>query len=122
MVRCSNRPGDVRTDLKSKVFDNGNGSYHVTFTPRVEGNYVFEVFVNGAKMANTLSITCDEKVTFDPGHCRWGPTLSNSEQTTSHRGDDGWKAVAGKPAMETGKHQWTVVCENCRSGGCAWWK
>ena len=99
VVRCGKRPEDARTDLKSRIWTTA-----MEAITQLSGNYVFEVFVNGAKMANILSITCDEKVTFYRGHCRWGPTLSNSEQTTSHRGDDDWNAVAGKPAMETGKH------------------
>ena len=69
-----------------------------------------EIFVNGLKMANTLSITCG-KITFDPDHCQPGIILSNSQQTASHARDCNWQSVAGKPAMQTGKHQWTVVFE-----------
>ena len=111
-ARCSKCPGDARADLPSGVSDNGDGSYCVTVTPRVDGDYAFEVFVNGAKIANTLTITCGKKVTFDPDHCQPGITLSNGQQTASHPGNGPWRAVAGKPAMQTGKHQWMVVCES----------
>ena len=118
-ARCGKCPGDVRADLQSRISDNGDGSYGMTFTPRADGNYVFEVFVNGTKMANTLSITCG-KITFDPDYCQSGITLSNGQQTASYPGQTGagWYAVAGKPAMQTGKHQWSVVCENCGWDGC----
>ena len=112
-ARCSKCPGAARANFQSRISDNGDGSYHVIFTPRVDGDYVVEVFVNGAKLPNTLSIACGNlRMTFDPHHCQPGITLSNSQQTASHPGSGAWQAVAGKPAMHTGKHQWTVVCES----------
>ena len=48
-ARCSKCPGDARAELQSRVSDNGDGSYHMTFTPCVVGNCVVEVFINGTK-------------------------------------------------------------------------
>ena len=110
-VRCSKCPGDARTGLTTGISENNDGSYRVTLSPQVDGKYVFEVFINGTKMANTLGITCG-KMTFDPDHCQPGITLSNAHQTASLTNTDcGWQAVAGTPAMQTGKHQWTIVFE-----------
>ena len=117
-ARYSKCPGAGRADFQSRISDNGDGSYHVTFTPRVVGDYVVEVFVNGAKLPNTLSIVCGNlRMTFDPHHCQPGITLSNAQQTASRSGSGGWGAVTGKPAMHTGKHQWTVVCESDNYSG-----
>ena len=117
IARSRECPGDVGGDLKSDVLDDCDGSYCVTFTPHADGKYVFEIFVNGTKMANTLGITCG-KMTFDPDHCQPGITLSNAHQTASLSTTDcGRQAVGGTPAMQTGKHQWTIVFEGGTNRG-----
>ena len=93
-----------------EVTDYNNGQYLLTFTLQEEGDYELAVFVNGTRMAETISKTCEGPplVTFDPNACEDGITVKGDGRQASIEYNVSLRAVLGQKVMKAGVHQWMV--------------
>ena len=103
-----------------EVTDYGNGQYLLTFTLQEEGDYELVVVVNGTRMAETISKTCEgpPPVTFDPNACQDGITVKGDGRQAMIEYDVGLRAVLGQKVMKAGIHQWKVQVSAGPNRGC----
>ena len=113
----SHKPAKAGDFQDIDVKDNGDGRYDVTCRPPCAGEYVLEVFINGAKLSHTLSVTCEDGwFHFEGEHCQAENTISPDKQAVSHTGRQGvWASVLGSRGLRQGRHSWKVKVQNSRA-------
>ena len=108
------QPAEATNLPAVEVNDNGNGRYDITCRPSCVGEYAVEVSVNGTKLSDSLSITCESHwFNFDSERCQKGNTLSSDKMTVTHTGQDCvWSSVLGSEGVRQGQHRWRVQVDH----------
>ena len=98
------------------VKDNGNGLYDIRCPTLCTGEYTVQLSVNGTFLADTLSVTCRNRVDFhfDQAQCHANITISPDKLTMTHTGKREYSSVLGSRGVRRGQHSWTVRINKSR--------
>ena len=109
----------ARQACKVGVEVTGFGLHSIIVMPEEEGEFSVEVFVNGAKMAQRLTVVSLRRFQFDPDECHIDIQLENELRTatrlpvkTAHT------TVLGKHGMSAGRHSWKLRLGGSVGGMC----
>ena len=101
-----------------EVKDNGNGRYDIYCSTPCAGEYTIKISVNGTFLANTLSVTCRNRLDFhfDQAQCHANITTGPDKLTMTHTGQNGvYSSVLGSRGVRRGQHSWAVRINKSRS-------
>ena len=112
------RDGSTSEGCEVGVEYQDDGRFVVAMAPNEEGEYSFEIVVNGDVMTEGVKVVCSSLLEFDPEerHDHIEVTARNSVATKT-RGQ-GWTSLLGKRGMEQGQHTWRVRLGGNVDGMC----
>ena len=114
------KPAKVGYLPPMEVRDNRNGRYDIICPTPCTGAYTVEISINGASLANTLSVTCRNQVgfRFDQAQCDSAITISPDKLTVTQTGrDDFISMVLGSRGVRRGQHSWRVRLNHSQGMG-----
>ena len=99
------------------ISDNGDGSYTISCACPSVGSFQLEVYINGEKMADTITMACvDFIATFDPSLCHRDIVISEDRKKayiSQHQTVSGCNlSVFGSSSMHSGHYTWKVKVGN----------
>ena len=98
------------------ISDNGDGSYTISCACPSKGSFQLEVYINRAKMADTITMACvDFIATFDASLCHRDIVISEDRKKAciQHQTVSGYNlSVFGSSSMHSGHYTWKVKVGN----------
>lgn len=112
-VRCLETPPDF-TAPELGVRKNNDGSYTMSCTPTMAGEYQLQAVVNDEEVPSVVTVTClDDYMIWDSVDCHPSITISdNGRRATKSHNCNCHLSVIGAKSLRSGKHSWKIQLVN----------